>query len=90
MANRFSKLSPLNLGLAGGIIFAIMTFLTTIAGIYGVMGGFPLYNALLHDIYGAIGFSVTWTGAILGAVYCFIDGFILIVAITWIYNKLIG
>ena len=89
MANKFSKLSPLYLGLAGGLVLAAITLLMTLSGVYGWMGGFPLYNALIEDIYGSIGFSTSITGALLGLAYSFIDGFIVVYALAWIYNKLI-
>ena len=89
MVKKYSKLSPLYFGLAGGLILALITFLTTLAGIYGLMGGFPLYNALINDTYGGIGFSLTLTGVLLGPLYSFIDGFVIVFALAWIYNKLI-
>lgn len=71
-------------GLAVGIISAICVFLVSVGFILGI---FPILEGLLLDIYGQFGYSVTWAGAILGALYGFIDGIIFGALIAWIYNK---
>jgi len=82
-----AKLNALKFGFAGGKVTGLMVALSTIAGIYGVMGGFPLFNALIADIYGTLGYTVSWLGVLLGAIYGFIDGFIFFGLMAWIYNK---
>ena len=84
-----AKLNATKFGLAAGIVTAICVALTTLVGMYGFMGGFALWNALITDIYGALGFSVSWTGVFLGAIYGFIDGFIATWIFVAIYNKLL-
>lgn len=82
--SKFSKLNCLSFGFATGKILALVVFVMTIGGMYGVLGGFPLWNALFFDMYGAIGFRLSWMGAILGAIYAFIDGFVL----GWLFAKI--
>jgi hypothetical protein len=89
MAEKFLKFHPVKFGLACGIVSAIFVFITTIAGIYSWLGGFPLWNALILDIYGSLGFDISWLGALLGALFAFIDGFILAIIFAWIYNKIL-
>ena len=83
----YSPLSVWRIGLALGKVFAIVIFLTTLAGFYKFFGGFPMINLFLIDIYGKLGFNISWGGAIIGAVYGFIDGFLLGALFAWIYNK---
>ena len=83
----YSRLHIWKFGLAGGKICALVVFLTTLAGLYNILGGFPMWNLFIFDIYGKLGFSISWGGAILGAIYSFIDGFILTVLFAWIYNR---
>ena len=80
------KLNALKFGWAGGKVTGLMVALTTIAGIYGIMGGFPLFNGLIADIYGTLGYTVSWLGVLLGAIYGFIDGFIFFGLMAWLYN----
>jgi len=40
-------------------------------------------------MYGSVGYSISIPGAFLGAIYAFIDTFILIFIFAWLYNKLI-
>jgi hypothetical protein len=85
----FAKLNPVKLGIACGIVSALVVAITTIAGIFGIMGGFPAWNGLIEDIYGSLGYSVSSLGVILGAIYAFIDGFIMTWVFALIYNKLL-
>lgn len=81
------KLNVLDFAFAGGKICGLIVVLLTISGIYGIMGGFQMWNMLIADMYGALGYSVSWTGVLLGAIYGFIDGFIFFGLMAWIYNK---
>jgi len=80
------KLNALKFGLAGGITAGICVALTTILGIFEL---FPEYNSLIVSIYGFLGYSISWLGVLLGAIYGFLDGFILVIIFAWIYNKLL-
>ncbi len=85
---KYQKLHALNFALAWGIITAICVFLTTLAALIWTGYGASWTNALV-SIYGPFGFSVSFFGAILGAIYGFIDAFILTGVFALIYNKLI-
>lgn len=79
------KLEAVKFGLAGGIITALCVVVTIIAGIFGL---FPEYNSLIVSIYGFLGYGLNWIGVVLGAIYAFIDGFILTWIFALLYNKL--
>ena len=83
----YSRLHVWKLGIAGGKVCALVVFLTTLAGLYNILGGLPMLNLFLLDIYGKLGFNLSWGGAILGAIYSFVDGFILTALFAWIYNR---
>jgi len=85
----FSKLNPLKFGLAGGILTAVCVAITTFVGIFGLMGGFQLWNSIITDLYGTLGYSISIKGLLLGPIYRFIDGFIATWIFAAIYNKLI-
>ena len=82
------KLSAFKFGLAGGIITAICIFVMTISAL--VLPSYaPDYSSLLIQIYGFLGYRISIFGAFLGAVYSFIDGFVLTWIFALIYNKLL-
>ncbi|MBU4308517.1 MAG: hypothetical protein KJ566_01860 [Nanoarchaeota archaeon] len=81
------KLDAGKLGLASGILFAACVFLMTLSATWI---GYGQHCALsIQDIYGFLGYSISFVGAILGAVYAFIDGFIFAWLLASIYNKLL-
>lgn len=86
---QYARLNAVKFGIAGGVITAICVIITTLAGIYGIMGGFTVWNGLIVDIYGTLGYSVSWLGVLLGAIYGFIDGFLATLIFALIYNKLL-
>lgn len=61
--------------------------LATIAAMLNVPG-FPEFVGFLVKVYGSYGYSVSWFGALVGAFWGFIEGFIHLGAFAWIYNKL--
>ncbi len=72
------------LGLAGGILWgAIMLVFTWIAVLSGYGSGFL---GLFTSLYW--GYKITWLGGIVGAIYGFVDAFIGLYLLAWIYNKL--
>lgn len=71
-------------GLAGGIIWALCMFFTTIISIYTGYAG--QWLSLMSDIYP--GYHITWWGSIVGAIYGFFDAFIGLFLLAWLYNKL--
>ena len=89
IVQKFVKLHAVKFGLACGIVSGICIALTTLAGISGFLGGFPLWNALILDIYGRFGYSLSLPGVLIGAVYGFIDAFIATWVFALVYNKLL-
>jgi len=81
-----ADLHAVKFGLAGGIVCALGVAILTIAGIYGY---FAEFNALIISIYGFLGYAVSGTGILIGAVCGFVDGFIGLWLLATIYNKLI-
>ena len=81
-----ADLHAVKFGLAGGIVWAIVVMGLTIAGIYGY---FLEFNALIISIYGFLGYAISVTGVLIGAVCGFVDGFIGFWLLAVIYNKLI-
>jgi hypothetical protein len=76
-----NKCQPLALGVAIGVLWAIYVFF---AGIFANFGwGAPLVNTL-GSFY--IGYAPSIVGAIIGAIWALIDGFVAGVVIAWIYN----
>jgi hypothetical protein len=72
------------LGLAGGILWgAIMLVFTWIAVLTGYGEGFL---TIFGNLYW--GYSITWLGSIIGAIYGFVDAFVGLYLLAWIYNKL--
>lgn len=80
------KLDAVKFGLAGGIISALCVALSTILGIFGY---YPIHNSMIMEMYGMFGYSASWLGVLVGTIYGFIDGFILVWLFALIYNKLI-
>lgn len=78
-------LHPIKLGVAGGILWGLCMFLTTIISIY--TGYAKQLLILMSDIYP--GYTISGWGSLLGLVYGFLDLFIGLFLLAWIYNKLI-
>ncbi len=78
------KLNAKNLGLAGGIVWGLTVFITTIAA--STTG----FGETLMEVYGTIhpGYSVSIGGSVLGLVYGFVCGFVGLYLIAWLYNWL--
>ena len=83
----YSKINAAKLGLSAGIMGAILVFLTTISGILGYS---QASNLLASSVWDSYGYSVTWTGAFIGAVIGFIYAFVLIWIPSIMYNKFIS
>jgi hypothetical protein len=72
---------PLALGVAIGVLWAIYVF------VVGITAMFDWGNALVEALASLyIGYSASIIGAIIGAIWAFVDGFIAGVVIAWIYN----
>jgi hypothetical protein len=82
------KLNALKFALAGGISISLMATLVTLSALLK-WPGYVEFAQGLSKIYGAYGYSVTWTGVFVGAFWGFLEGFVHIGLIGWIYNKLV-
>ncbi len=80
------KINATNLGFAGGILGGAIILLTTLGGI--LFNLYPEFLSLIADLYGFIGYDVTWFGVILGGIYGFIDCFIFFWLLGVLYNRL--
>ena len=78
-----NKCQPLPLGIAIGVLWAAYVFFAGIVAIYG--WGVALVDTLA-SFY--IGYGASIVGAIIGAIWAFVDGLIAGVVIAWIYNIL--
>jgi hypothetical protein len=77
------KVQPVALGIAIGVLWAIYVGCLGITAIFG--WGTALVDALA-SLY--IGYGASILGAIIGAIWAFIDGLVAGVVVGWIYNKL--
>jgi|SRR3989344_7325496 len=80
------KIDSFKFGIAGGIMCAVFAALITLAGIYQMS---PVWAVIMLGTYGALGYTLSWTGILIGAVYAFIDGFIALWIFAGLYNLLI-
>ncbi len=78
-----NKFSPNALGISIGALWAVYVFFCGITAMFG--WGVALVDAL-SSLY--IGYDPSMIGAIIGAVWAFIDGYIAGFVIAWIYNRL--
>jgi hypothetical protein len=76
-----SKCQPLALGIAIGVLWAAAVFLLGIAAMFD-------WGTLLVETFASlyIGYAASIGGAIIGAIWALVDGFIAGVVIAWLYN----
>lgn len=77
----YAKLHAVGFGFALGIVSAIFVFIT---GLFAIQGFAVEYVRMMGTIY--VGYGPTFLGALLGAIWAFIGGFIMGVIIAAIYN----
>jgi hypothetical protein len=82
MATMNSKLQPLALGIAIGVLWALSVFF---AGIFAMFDWGNAFVETLASFY--LGYNASFVGAIVGALWAVIDGFVAGVVIAWIYNR---
>ena len=76
-----NKLQPVPLGVAVGVLWAIYVFCV------GITAMFNWGNAVvdvLASLY--IGYDASILGAVIGAIWAFVDGLVAGVIVAWIYN----
>ncbi len=76
-----NKCQPVALGVAIGVLWAAYVFL---AGIVAMFGWGTALVETLASLY--LGYGASIIGAIIGAIWAFVDGLIAGVVIAWIYN----
>jgi len=79
-------INPIIAGMAGGIIGAIIIFLTTITSVLGYSKAAKFLESTVWKKYG---YRVSWAGSILGAVLGFIYGFLIWWIFSLIYNAFV-
>jgi len=77
------KLNATALGLAFGIVWAVAMFLVVVISMYADWGG--AFVNVMGSVY--VGIESTWTGAFLALPWGFVDGFIGLYLMGWLYNK---
>ena len=77
-----NRLQPLALGVAIGVLWAFYVFCIGITAMFGWGAAFVHALASLY-----IGYGASIVGAIIGAVWAFVDGLVAGVIIAWVYNK---
>lgn len=78
------KLNAWKLGLAAGILWGLSLFLVTWISIFTGYGLFWLSQWM--DVYP--GYSITPLGTFVVLIYGFVDGFICLFLLGWLYNLL--
>lgn len=73
---------PTKLGVAGGIIWGLCMFFTTIVSIY--TGYANPFLEMMASIYP--GYTISWWGSLAGLIYGFFDAFIGLALLGWVYN----
>ena len=80
------QLHAAKLGLAFGIVYAVVFFL------YGALAALFGWGSAMAEMIGSFypGFGPTLGGALIGAVWGFVVGFVFFAVGAWIYNRLTG
>lgn len=76
-------LSPKRLGIAGGILWGVSMFIMTLANLWFGYGG--AFLEIFSSVYP--GYEITYIGSLVGLIYGFIDGFVGLYILAWLYNK---
>lgn len=87
MANAL-RLDSLKLAVAGGVLGAVVLFLSTLMTLLNVPGFAP-FTSILAEMYGPYGYSVSMLGALIGAVWGFVEGFWQVGLVALVYNWLL-
>jgi hypothetical protein len=76
-----NKIQPIAFGIAIGVVWALGV---GFVGIIAMFGWGTAFVSALGSLY--IGYGATVVGAVIGAIWALIDGFIAGALIAWIYN----
>ena len=86
MQNRqLATLGTISFGLAVGIVGAVATV------ILGISAAFLDWGVLVVQVLSSlfVGYGPTFIGVAAGAVWAFFNGFVIGVAVAWVYNRLL-
>jgi hypothetical protein len=80
------KIQVTSFGIAFGIVYAVVFFL------YGLLAALFGWGTAMAEMVGSfyVGFGPTVGGALIGAVWGFVVGFVFFALGAWLYNLLIG
>lgn len=81
-----TKLHPVSLGVAGGIVWGLGVLILTLVS--SATGYASVFLNMIESVYP--GYDITGPGAFLGLIYGFIDGFVWLYLVAWLYNLLEG
>lgn len=81
-----SRIDINRIAISGGIFMAIILFLLTLGG--KLFGLFSQTLNIFLDLFGKLGYNVSYFGIILSLVYGFVLGFILSWLYTYIYSRM--
>lgn len=78
-----NKLQPVPLGVAVGVLWAAYIFLAAIFAMFD-------WGVAMVDMIGSfyIGYGPSILGAIIGAIWAFVDGLVAGVVVAWLYNMM--
>ncbi len=80
-----ATLGTISFGLAVGIVGAVATV------VLGISAAFLDWGVLVVQVLSSlfVGYGPTFIGVAAGAVWAFFDGFVIGVAVAWVYNRLL-
>jgi hypothetical protein len=76
-----NKIQPVALGVAVGVLWAIYVFCVGITAMFN--WGTAMVD-VLASLY--IGYGASILGAVIGAIWAFVDGLVAGVVVAWLYN----
>jgi hypothetical protein len=80
------RLNASRLGLAGGILWGLCMFVMTLVSV--PTGYAADFLKMIGSVY--LGYHVSLAGSIVGLIYGFLDGFIGLYVLAWLYTRLLG
>ncbi|MCE7938396.1 hypothetical protein DCC79_05255 [bacterium] len=84
-----SRFDVVKFGLAAGLWLGLMVALATACAMLDVPGFRP-FAEMMVQFYGPWGYSLSWMGVVMGAVWGFIEGLVHGTVLAWIYNRLLA
>jgi hypothetical protein len=77
------RLDGMRLGIAGGIVWGLSIFFLTL-----IASGTGYGTEFLSILEFFPGYTISWPGSAVGFIWGFVDGFIGLGLIAWIYNHI--